>query len=359
MINILIGTKGQFIKMAPILLELEKRNIKYNFINAKQHGISLDKMIKSFKTNEPDNVMWNFGKDITNTKEIFRWLVINTLKYSFFFERKKFKKGRKDILLIHGDAPPVLLGLITGFFNLMDICHIEAGCRSHNLFAPFPEEIIRILADKFSKILFTMSHFASRNVIGKYENKLIFNLKKNTTYDAVRIALEFPNDTLKKHFVLVSIHRFETIQSKEKLEFIIDLIMRISEEEEIIFPLHESTKSSLIRYNLYEKIKLNKKILITDLMDYFTFINHIKEAKYLITDGGGPQEESHYLGTPSLILREETERIWDNNCISGFDKNKIDSFLTNPKNYRSKFLINNYSPSKIIVDIIERLNYDK
>ena len=104
--------------MVPILIELEERGYDYNFINAKQHTKSLDKMIKLFNIKKTDTVMWNYGKDITTINEIFNWLIINSIKFSFGSMKKIFqKKKKKNILLVHGDAPPVLLGLFLGKFH--------------------------------------------------------------------------------------------------------------------------------------------------------------------------------------------------------------------------------------------------
>ena len=358
MITVIIGTKGQFLKIVPILIELEKRGYDYNFINARQHANSLDKMIKLFNIKKPDAIMWNYSKDITTVREIFNWLIINSMKYSFGSKNKIFqKKKNKNILLVHGDAPPVLLGLFLGKFHNIDLAHIEAGCRTHNIRAPFPEEIIRIIADRFCNLLFPLSVFASVNVLDKYKSKMVFPMKRNTVYDAVNIALNKPQKLFAKSFVLTSIHRFETITSQKKMKFIVDLLTKNIKNEKIIFPVHESTKRALIKYNLYNDLENNSNILVTSLMDYFTYISHIKNAKYLITDGGGPQEESFYLGTPSLILRGNAERIWDNNCLAGFNINKINNFLNNPENYRTNPIRDDYSSSKLIVDILEKLGY--
>lgn len=344
--------------MVPILIELEERGYDYNFINAKQHTKSLDKMIKLFNIKKPDDIMWNFNKDITTVKEIFKWLIINSTKYSFGSKKKIFKKKKnKNIILVHGDAPPVLLSLFLGKFHNIDLAHIEAGCRTHNILAPFPEEIIRIIADRLCNLLFPLSNFASVNVLNNSKSKMVFPMKRNTLYDAVNIALNKPQKSIAKSFVLASIHRFETITSQKKMKFIIDLLTKDIKNEKIIFPLHESTRSALIKYNLYNDLENNSNILVTSLMDYFTYISHIKNAKYLITDGSGPQEESHYLGVPCLLLRGNAERKWDNNCLAGFNMNKINKFLKNPENYRTNPIRDDYSSSKLIVDILEKLGY--
>jgi len=260
-------------------------------------------------------------------------------------------------LLVHGDAPPVLLGLLLGKFHQINIGHVEAGCRSNNLLAPFPEELIRIIADRTSNVLFSLSEFASVNLRENYSKKYVFHTKRNTIYDAVNIAIEKQKEIIVDPFVLVSLHRFETLQSKQKMNIFIDLINKVSKTVRIIFPIHESTKKALEKFDLLKKITSNESIETMPLLDYFSFINYIKQAKFFITDGGGPQEESYYLGTPCLILRDTSERLWENNFLSGFNESKISEFLNDPEKYRSKPITDNYSPSKIIVDILEKLGY--
>lgn len=357
MIIAILGTKGQFIKMAPIFLELEKRGHDYLFINAKQHVQSLEKMIDIFGTKKPDIEFWHYKEDITNVKQIIKWLFINTLQYSIGKKRKIFKFSGRNLILIHGDAPPVLLGVILSKFHKIDLAHIEAGLRSRNILSPFPEELIRIYADRKSTILFPLSDFALRN-LKRRRKQIIFPIKRNTVYDSIKFTSKKSVESSKRNYVVYSIHRFETLISKSKLEFITELLLEISKTEKVIFPMHESTRRALIKNNLLKKFEDNESIEITPLFDYINFISLLKYSKYIVTDGGGPQEESHYLGVPCLVLRENTERkIWKNVYHVNFNFEKAISFTKNFKKYRLAEFDDKYSPSKEIVDILEKLGY--
>ena len=149
MINVLVGTKGQLIKMAPIMKEMDRRGIEYNFINANQHTKILDEISKLFELKKPDFVLEGFEKDITNVREMLWWGSKNVWECGLSKKHRIFLKDKNtNILLVHGDAPPALLGLVLGKLNKLKIAHIEAGLRSRNIFQPFPEELIRIIVDK-------------------------------------------------------------------------------------------------------------------------------------------------------------------------------------------------------------------
>ena len=138
---------------------------------------------------------------------------------------------------------------------------------------------------------------------------------------------------------------------------VVKILIDIAREEKLIFPLHNTTLKALEKFDLLNEIANNPNIEIIELLSYFKFINLIKNAKYLITDGGGPQEESYYLGVPCLVLRETAERVWRNTCVVGLDETKIHSFLENIEKYRFPVINDKYSPSEKIVDLFERLNF--
>jgi UDP-N-acetylglucosamine 2-epimerase (non-hydrolysing) len=353
---IMVGTKGQLIKMAPIMLEMDKRGIEYNYINAAQHTTILDEISGLFGLKKPDLVLDSVGKDITNIKEMLWWMSKNILKFGILKPSVFKKSGAKNILIVHGDAPPALLGAIIGKLNKFEIAHVESGERTYNKFEPFPEEIIRIIVDKVSTYLFACSDNAYSNLITEGVRGNIYNVKLNTGFDATKIAIStkknihIPSD----EYVLVSIHRFETISSKKRMKTILDIVNKISKNMLIVFPLHESTKSKLESFGYLSSVEQNENIQIMPLQDYFTFINLIKHSLYIVTDGGGPQQESYYLGIPCLLLREHTERNeYPNVYLAGFDEEKISLFINNYSDYKIKCSeISGCRSSKNIVSIL-------
>ena len=350
-INILIGTKGQLIKMAPIIKLLEKQNIEYNFINAAQHGDIFLEIADSFKLSNQSLNLINRKKDVLNTYEEFIWLQRALLK-TIIKEKKIFKNS---LIVVHGDAPPVFLGWLVNKFIKSKIAHVEAGLRSFDFFNPFPEEIFRYLIDKKAEYLYAPNKIACVNLKKMNAKGEIINTIENTVLDTIRFSikdLDYKINKSIKNSVIFTVHRYETLKSRKKMLFILDILRKISSNHKVTFVMHNTTKNYLEKNNLINKIPNNVNII--PLQIYPKFIKMIHNCKFVVTDGGGLQEETTYLGKPCLILRTLTERsqgLSENIVISKFNKEKIEYFIKNYSSYKRKSLINNdVKPSQIIVD---------
>jgi len=357
MIHIIIGTRAQIIKMAPIMSELNKRGIEYNFILLAQHKETMYKIMEQFKIKRPDIIIGERNKDITNVKDMIFWS-IRVLAYALLKSKKIFKNDNKGVVLIHGDAPPLFLGgLMAKFQSGLKIAQVEAGLRSFNYFKPFPEELIRVLSAKLSliDIFFCQDEKAVRNV-SKY-NKLIHCTQHNTILDSIHLADSLyhnphysGND---KPFAIISLHRFETISKKNRLELALKEILKISKIMSVLFILHPSTREALIKKGLYSSLNKDPNCSLLPRQSFFKFNSLLKNAEFIVTDGGSNQEESYYLGKPCLLLRSETERmegLEHNVVISNFDSVIINNFVSNYKLYRRAPIPKTVSPTQIIID---------
>ncbi|QLJ52181.1 MAG: UDP-N-acetylglucosamine 2-epimerase [Candidatus Fermentimicrarchaeum limneticum] len=355
MLHVLIGTKGQLIKMAPVMLEMDKAELKYRFINASQHAGILDEIRSLFGLREYDHVFYGLGRDISRSSELLLWMLVNIAKNGV--RSSIFRK--RDYVILHGDAPPALLGLIIAKMRGLRVIHVEAGERTHKLFEPFPEEPIRRIVDMGSNHLFALSDQPYSNLKGEGHKGKVWRIRVNTIVDSVRIALKKGGaiSPPSGDYVLASIHRFETISNYKRLEKVVRTIDKISEEFKVVFPIHESTRTGLESKHLMMKLKENRNVVLMPLLDYFSFIGHIKKARYVVTDGGGPQQETYLLGKPCLVMREVTEHPeYPNVYVGGFDLRKTNHFIRNYDEYGipsplEKF--RNYSPSRHIVRIIQ------
>ncbi len=354
MLQVIVGTKGQLIKMAPVMKEMDRAGLEYNFINASQHGRILEDIASLFKLRKYDYEFYGFGRDITKSSELVYWLFLNTVKNSF--GGKIFKKG--DWVVLHGDAPPALLGLMIAKVRGLRTMHVEAGERTYRLRDPFPEEFIRRVVDRYSDYLFALSDRTYMNLKKEGIRGKVWKIRMNTILDSVRMAVKKGGNVSppSEKYVLSSIHRFETISDRTRLGRIVDTVDRASRNLKVVFPLHESTRRQLEAKNLMSRLKHNKNVVIMPLLDYFSFIEHINKAQYVITDGGGPQQETYLLGKPCLLMREITERPgYANTYTAGFDLKKIDHFIKNYDEYRGPNIVKEfegYSPSKHIVRIM-------
>ena len=353
MIHIIIGTRAQLIKMAPIMVELQKRKIDYNFIFLAEHKETINSMIKMFGIKKPDVILGNINKDITNSFTMTFWSMRVIIK-GFIKRNKIFKGDKKGIVLVHGDAPPAFLGALIANFQGLKVGHIESGLRSFNLFSPFPEEITRILTFNLTDYYFCPGDWAIQNLKNYNGHKI--NTKENTLIDSLRLALDnlenIKIDIPKEKYCVATIHRFENISKKEKLKEIIRIIDDISKKIKVLFILHPPTRKKLDEYGFTEHLKNNKNIELRPRYDYFEFIKLIGKSEFIISDGGSNQEECYYLGKPCLLLRNETERkegIGKNVILSKFNKKIIKDFADNYKKYKGEIVLNKEFPSKEII----------
>jgi len=354
MIHVIIGTRAQLIKIAPIMIELKNRRIDHLFVFTGQHTATINDLIELFKIKHPDFRLYN-GREITRIGQAFLWSFKCILK-SFSLRKNPDKQ---NITLIHGDAYSTILAAVIAKLLGMKIGHVEAGLRSFDYFDPFPEEITRVLTSKLADFHFCPGERAVDNL--REESGIKVNIGMNTLYDTLRLFVKNESkvsiDIPKNRYTVISIHRFENIYSKERLKFIVNLINNISKRIHLVFVLHPSTEHNLRSYKLLEILKQNESIEFRPRYDYFKFIKLMVHSEFIITDGGSNQEESYYLGKPCLLFRDRTERLEGlgrNVVLSRFNESIIDHFIDNYTQYRYPFLRVNENPSKIIVDFLEK-----
>ena len=356
MIHVIVGTRAQIIKMAPVMKELKNRGADYNFIFLAQHRETVYEIMEQFEIKKPDIVIGDTNKDITNVIDMILWS-LRVLIYAFFQRAKIFRNDQKGVVLIHGDAPPLFLGGLMAKLQGLKVAQVEAGLRSFNYLKPFPEELIRVLSAKIGLIdtFFCQDEKAINNV-SQYK-KTTFCSHYNTILDSLRLAEKSNSKT--KHseafekFAIVSLHRFETIVKKEKLEQVTTEIKKISKKIKLLFILHPPTRVSLKKNGLYDILEEEPGCALLPRQGFFEFNNLLSEAEFIITDGGSNQEECFYLGTPCLLFRSETERlegVGKNVVISKFDPTIIEDFVCNYKSYRRKPVSEKFSPSCFIID---------
>ena len=353
-IHLVIGTKAQLIKMLPIIYQLRSKKIPFNYVDTCQHSLITKGFRRAFGLEEPDIMLGNPKANITGIVQAGFWFL--GILTTTLFKRKKIFGSQGGICLVHGDTLSTLLGMLMGKWAGLKIGHVEAGERTHKLMSPFPEEIVRVIVDKFTDYAFSSSETSEANLKSEKIKGKIIPLEHNTIVDAIRVAAAQKNVQIRvpETYVLVSIHRFETIQSKSRMEFVVNTVLQVSKKFPVVWGLHEPTKKRLQKCGLLERISNNPNIDLRGLWDYFSFIKAIKEAKFLITDGGGPQEESWFLNTPCMLMRSETERdLHPNVHRTNFQNREVDYFLENYPDMQSDDLKDIESPSKMIVNFLQ------
>ena len=359
MLHIIIGTRAQIIKMAPIMKLLEEKGIDYNFIFLAQHKETMYEIMKQFGIKKPDIIIGDMGKDITNVKDMILWS-LRVLIYSFFKSKRIFLDDKQGVVLIHGDAPPLFLGGLMAKRQGLKVAQVEAGLRSFNFFKPFPEELVRVFSAKFGliDIFFCQNKKAVLN-LAKYKKK-IYCTQFNTIADSIRLAEKGASENklveASGDFAIASLHRFETITKKERLEQVVNELIKISKKIKILFILHPPTRVALKKANLYQLLEKGSAIQLLPRLGFFEFNKILRKAEFIITDGGSNQEECFYLGVPCLLFRSETERIEGlktNVVLSNFDSKIIEHFVVNYKSFRIKPVSGDSSPSHFIISQLE------
>jgi UDP-N-acetylglucosamine 2-epimerase len=366
-LHVFVGTKAQLIKMAPIILELDERQIPYRFISAGQHDATVSKLVEQFGLRTPDMSLRAGQQDIANLKQGLVWLMGLLWKALIWPKqvREEIFGNQGGICLIHGDTATTLISLLLARRAGLSVAHVEAGLRSFNLFNPFPEELIRIIAMRFSNLLFAPSDWASDNLQKMRVRGKIVMSTGNTVVDAVAYAKQLwgeSNDSADREgdYAVMSIHRFETIRSRRRLSKIITLAHKIASSHKLKFILHSPTQHYLERFRLITSLEEDRNIGLMPLQPYLSFVVMLSRAAFVVSDGGSIQEETHALGIPCLILRKRTERqdgLGVTAVLSGFDESRINDFLKNFESLRRSPLTrgNGKGPSARIVD--ELLNW--
>ena len=354
-IYVVIGTRAQLIKMAPLMALMEKNGIDYEFIYTAQHRETISRIINDFHIKNPDRTIYSKSEANTLSKFI-GWGGSMLLK--LFTPKKIFPV--KGIVLTHGDTVTAAWAAVVGKLARCKVAHVESGIRSFKIFNPFPEEIMRLIIFRFSDVYFCPNDWAVNN-LKKYKGVKI-NLGMNPVYDAVKIAInstanvESPNEK----YIVVSIHRFENIFSNKLEKVIIPLLEKIAEVGFILlFVLHPSTRDVLKKNNmkLYNRLDKNKRIILKERYPYFEFLKLLNKSEFVITDGGSNQEELSYLGKPTLLFRDVTERIEGlekNTVISHFDSQIIMDFVLHYEKRKTPFIDVDVSPSQVIINYLEK-----
>ncbi len=294
-ISIIVGTRPQIIKSQPILKELKKSNYNVELINTGQHyDYELSEKFFTDLHNLKPSINFGIGKG-THLEQIAK-IILKLENY--------FRKRRPDLAIIPGDTTSALAGALACSKKGIKCAHLEAGARSNQFF--MAEEINRRIIDHCSNFLFAPTKNCLRNL--KKESVLGKSFfVGDTMYDLFleykkKYHLYSPEAISKEKQILVTIHRAENIENKPNLKKICSMINSLSRKSyKIIFPLHPHTKKKLKEFGFDIKAKIINPVGYSELMKI------LSNSTFVITDSGGLQKESYWMGKPCITLRERTE----------------------------------------------------
>ncbi len=366
-LTVIMGTKGEYVKMAPVLRELDRQAVPYRLLHTHQHVQTTATITRIFNLREPDMILDPRSEDVTTVKDAARWFLRGSWQATR--QAKRYFPYGKGIVLLHGDTPSTLLGLIIARLGGQHVAHIEAGLRSYDLLNPFPEEGVRVITSKFADYLFAPADWEYSNLEQEGLKARKWNTRVNTVYEALLYALEryrqahadgsrditTPPD---RPFVVAVIHRLETILNQARLKLDIDIVLRVAKEHHVVFIQYKPTMEKLKQYGMLDEVMNHPNIEHRPYQDYFSFMNLIANCTYVVCDGGGLQEETYYLDRPCLLLRNTTERIIgldETALLSKFEPARINYFLANYRQYCRRDRLEDVRPARIIVDAVRGL----
>lgn len=298
------GTRPEAIKMAPVVMELEKNADKFESIVCvtAQHRQMLDQVLDLFKIKpdydlnvmKPNQNLWGLTSDVLlGMKEVF-------------------EKAQPDIVLVHGDTTTTLATSLSAFYAKVPVGHVEAGLRTFDKYNPFPEEVNRVVTDAVSTMYFapTDTSVANLNVSGI---KAGIYKTGNTVIDALLYTVEnhktdLSSINLDKNLktILLTSHRRENFgEPLENICAAVKTLVENNSDIQVVYPVHLNPN---VRETVFSMLSGIDRVKLIEPLEYAPFASLMKEAHIILTDSGGVQEEAPSLGKPVIVLRDTTER---------------------------------------------------
>ena len=300
-----VGARPNFVKIAPFLKELKKhKGIENILVHTGQHYTDYmsEFFLRDFKISK--YIMLKVSR-VSPEKQILQ------IQEKF---TKVLRKEKPDLVVVVGDVNSTRACALAASGLKIKVAHIEAGLRSFD--KTMPEEINRIITDSVSDFLFITEPSALKNLakegiprkkiffVGNIMiDSLIANLKEARKK---RLLPKFGLD--RKEFALLTIHRPSNVDKKSRLARIVRFITDLQKITKTVYPAHPRTVKMLKKFHLLERLRSLPNLLLIDPLGYIDFLSLMVNAKCLITDSGGIQEETTYLGIPCFTLRKNTER---------------------------------------------------
>lgn len=322
-IAVIIGTRPEIIKMAPVIDEIERRNIDYILIHTGQHydHEMSDQFFLDLELRKPNfNIGVGSGSHGNQTATMMKGI------------EEVLAAEKPDIVLVQGDTNAVLSGALVASKLHIPVGHVEAGLRSYD--KSMPEEINREVADVCSKLYFVPTEESAINLLFEGINPKDIVITGNTIVDTCMRNLKIAEKKSEKksdpyfdaEILTLTMHRAENVDSKERLQNVVDALMEL-EDLTIVFPVHPRTVKTLEKFELLEKLEKASHIKLIKPVGYLDFLLLLSKSKFVMTDSGGIQEEAITLDVPCMTLRYNTERPETvkagGNILVGAEKDKI------------------------------------
>jgi len=302
-VAIILGTRPEIIKMAPVIKELQHRQGDFFILHTGQHySYNLDRVFfEQLKLPQPrHNIEVGSGSHAEETGKMLIGI------------EKVLLEERPDVVLVEGDTNSVLAGALAAAKLHIKVGHVEAGLRSGD--RNMPEEINRVLTDHCSDYLFAPTEKAKANLLAEGIPQEKIFVTGNTIVDAIHQNLEIARSSANiinnlrlkpKEYFLVTLHRQENVDNRERFASILEGLSQVADEFRlpVIYPIHPRSRNKMSHFSLEPK-----NLELIEPLGFLGFIQLEANARLILTDSGGVQEEACILGVPCVTLRDNTER---------------------------------------------------
>jgi len=353
-VAVVVGTRPEIIKMAPVIKELEKRGIDFIFIHTGQHyDYEMSRVfIEQLQLPNPHQT---FALDNSNPAAQIGEMMIK-------LEKALLQTKKPKIMLIQGDTNTMLAAGLTASKLGIELGHVEAGLRSYDW--RMPEEHNRRMIDHVSHYLFAPTELAKKNLLEENVWGEIY-VTGNTAIDAIDMYFHKVKEAEERiqpkyeQYALVTFHRAENVDNPKTLRDFVRILKK--SPIPIVFPVHPRTKKRLLEYGIWNELEAPHIQLIPP-QGYFEFLALMRRATVMMTDSGGLQEETTHpkIRKPVIVLRTSTER--PEAVIHGFARvvgtnpptvlAELQKILTNPPQFKQESPYGDGKASERIVTAI-------
>ena len=305
----IFGTRPEVIKLAPVILELKKYPDKYKVIlcNTEQQKELSNQTLSYFNLKADVNL--DCMRPNQSLAEV-QSRILTALD-------GVFAHNNIDATIVQGDTMTVLCGALTSFYRKIPVFHVEAGLRSYDIFEPFPEEIMRQMTSRVAELNFAPTEKNKKALLKEDipDNKIF--VTGNTVIDALFCLSD---DTMNKaesfylsnkipvddKLILITVHRRENHGNRiDRILDSIEYLVNKYTDHHFVIPVHPNPN---VKDKIYSRLDKYKNIYLLAPLDYPYLVYLMKNAKLILTDSGGIQEEAPSFGCPTLVMRYETER---------------------------------------------------
>ena len=304
-IMVVFGTRPEAIKMAPLVLELQKQKetIETITVVTAQHRQMLDQVLETF------NIVPDYDLDIMGKSQTLLEItskILNQLD-------PVIKKEKPDMVLVHGDTTTTFAASLVAFYNQVRIGHVEAGLRTFDKYSPYPEEMNRQMTDDLADLYFAPTSESKANLLKENHPESSIVVTGNTAIDALKLTVQedYHHEVLDqvdpaKKVILVTMHRRENQGAPMRAVF--GALREMVDQEpniEVVYPVH---LSPAVQEAANDLLGDHDRIHLIAPLDVLDFHNLASRSYFIMSDSGGVQEEAPSLGKPVLVLRDTTER---------------------------------------------------